>query len=206
MSDARAPCRRTRSSTATACSRRRRRRSRRRGRLECRGDDVRGHRDQRGHDHVALLAPADNPDQLAALRADRSLGANAVEESLRLEPAAARVDRYATADTELGGAAIRRGDLVIVSLTAANRDPATFPDRCVRPLAAERAVAPRVRPGPARLCRDPPGQAGDAGQPSKPCSTDGPGSRSTRAPRRRAASSSGSRGRSPSAGTSRRLA
>ena len=69
-----------------------------------------------------------NPDQLAALRADRSLGAQAVEESLRLEPAAARVDRYATADVELAGASIRRGDLVIVSLTAANRDPAAYPD------------------------------------------------------------------------------
>ncbi|HEY8637103.1 MAG TPA: cytochrome P450 [Candidatus Limnocylindrales bacterium] len=69
-----------------------------------------------------------NPDQLAAVRADRSLGANAVEESLRLEPAAARVDRYATTDTDLSGASIRRGDLVIVSLTAANRDPATFPE------------------------------------------------------------------------------
>jgi len=69
-----------------------------------------------------------NPGQLAALRADRSLIGNAVEESLRLEPAAARVDRYATADTELGGASIAGGDLVIVSLTAANRDPATFPD------------------------------------------------------------------------------
>ena len=69
-----------------------------------------------------------NPDQLAELRADRSLGAQAVEESLRLEPAAARVDRYATADVELAGASIRRGDLVIVSLTAANRDPAAYPD------------------------------------------------------------------------------
>ena len=69
-----------------------------------------------------------NPDQLAALRADRSLGANAIEESLRLEPAAGRVDRYATADTDLGGTTIRRGDLVIASLTAANRDPATFAD------------------------------------------------------------------------------
>ncbi len=69
-----------------------------------------------------------DPDQMAAVRADRSLVVNAVEESLRLEPAAARVDRYATADTELAGAAIKRSDLVIVSLTAANRDPATFPD------------------------------------------------------------------------------
>jgi cytochrome P450 len=68
------------------------------------------------------------PGALEAVVADRSLIANAVEESLRLEPAAARVDRYATADVELGGASIRHGDLVIVSLTAANRDPDMFPD------------------------------------------------------------------------------
>ena len=68
------------------------------------------------------------PGALDAVMTDRSLIANAVEESLRLEPAAARVDRYATGDVELGGANIRRGDLVIVSLTAANRDPETFPD------------------------------------------------------------------------------
>jgi cytochrome P450 len=51
-----------------------------------------------------------------------------VEESLRLEPAAAAVDRYATRDTELGGAPIAAGDLVRISITAANRDPATFPE------------------------------------------------------------------------------
>ena len=68
------------------------------------------------------------PDALAAIRRDRSLIDNAIEESLRLEPAAARVDRYATRDVSLGGAGIRRGDLVIVSLTAANRDPAAFAD------------------------------------------------------------------------------
>ena len=69
-----------------------------------------------------------NPDQMAALRADRSLGTHAVEESLRLEPAAARVDRYATTDTDLAGAAIRQGDLVIVSLSGGNRDPAAYPE------------------------------------------------------------------------------
>ena len=68
------------------------------------------------------------PAQLAAVRADRTLLPDAIEESLRLEPAAARVDRYATTDVEIGGASIREGDLVIVSLTAANRDPATFAD------------------------------------------------------------------------------
>ena len=34
-----------------------------------------------------------------------------IDESLRLEPAAAVIDRYATADATLGGAAIARGDL-----------------------------------------------------------------------------------------------
>jgi cytochrome P450 len=79
------------------------------------------------------------PGAMAAIRADRSLVVGAVEESLRLEPAAGRVDRYATTDVELGGSQIRRGDLVIVSLTAANRDPATFPDPDRFDLARENA-------------------------------------------------------------------
>ena len=60
--------------------------------------------------------------------ADRHLIGNAVEEALRLEPAAAVVDRYATADVSLGTAAIRSGDLVRVSIAAANRDPVVFTD------------------------------------------------------------------------------
>ncbi len=50
-----------------------------------------------------------------------------VEESLRMEPAAAVVDRYATRDVEVAGADIGRGDLVRVSLAGANRDPGVFP-------------------------------------------------------------------------------
>jgi cytochrome P450 len=49
-----------------------------------------------------------------------------IDESLRLEPAAAVIDRYATADATLGGAAIARGDLVRISIAGANRDPALF--------------------------------------------------------------------------------
>jgi cytochrome P450 len=60
--------------------------------------------------------------------ADWSLLAAAVEESLRLEPAAAVVDRYATRDVRLGDEMIGGGDLVRVSITAANRDPAVFSD------------------------------------------------------------------------------
>ncbi|KUM74288.1 cytochrome P450 [Streptomyces griseorubiginosus] len=76
----------------------------------------------------ALLHLLRHPDQLALVRADSALLDGAIEESLRLEPGAAVVDRYATRDTTLGGAPIRKGDLVTVSLAGANRDPAVFPD------------------------------------------------------------------------------
>jgi cytochrome P450 len=68
-----------------------------------------------------------DPAAVAAVTADRSLTGAAIDESLRLEPAAAVVDRYATADAALGAAAVRAGDLVTVSLAGANRDPAFFP-------------------------------------------------------------------------------
>jgi cytochrome P450 len=76
----------------------------------------------------AVLHLLAHPDQRALVEADPSRLGDAIEESLRLEPAAAVVDRYATRDAGLGAAKIRRGDLVRVSVTAANRDPAAFPD------------------------------------------------------------------------------
>ena len=76
----------------------------------------------------AIFHLLSNPDELALVEADRSLLPNAVEESLRLEPAAAVIDRYATRDVELGGASIERGELVELSLAGANRDPRFFPD------------------------------------------------------------------------------
>ena len=74
----------------------------------------------------ALLHVLSSPAQLALVLADPGLVAAAVEESLRLEPAAAVVDRYATVGTRLGGTAIQAGDQVTVSITGANRDPAVF--------------------------------------------------------------------------------
>ena len=76
----------------------------------------------------AVLHLLGRPGQLRQVLADPGLIDNAVEESLRLEPAAAVVDRYATADVRLGGAPVRSGDLVTVSLAGAGRDPAFFPD------------------------------------------------------------------------------
>src|SRR5918992_972117 len=69
-----------------------------------------------------------HPDQLAEVRERPELLANAIEESLRLEPAAAVVDRYSTRAVELAGAEIGERELVVVSITGANRDPAVFPD------------------------------------------------------------------------------
>ena len=68
------------------------------------------------------------PELAAQLQAEPELLDNAIEESLRLEPASAVVDRYATRDVRFGGAQIRKGDLVTVSLAGANRDPDVFPD------------------------------------------------------------------------------
>jgi cytochrome P450 len=76
----------------------------------------------------AALHLLSHPGQLALVRSQPEFLAAAMEESLRLEPAAAVVDRYATRDVEIGGSLIRRGDPVTVSITAANRDPGVFPD------------------------------------------------------------------------------
>lgn len=77
---------------------------------------------------IAYRYLLDDPDLHRAIRADRSLVAPFVEETLRLEPSASAVDRYATRDVELGGQPIGEGDLVRVSLSAGNRDPAVFSD------------------------------------------------------------------------------
>jgi cytochrome P450 len=75
-----------------------------------------------------ILHLLSHPAQLAQVTTDPGLVPNAVEESLRLEPAAAVVDRYATRDLRIGPATIRRGDLVTVSLAGAGRDPVVFAD------------------------------------------------------------------------------
>ena len=79
----------------------------------------------------AMLHLLSDPGTLELVRTDRGLIPAAIEESLRLEPAAAVVDRYATRDTRLGGARIQAGDQVTVSVAGANRDPGVFgdPDR-----------------------------------------------------------------------------
>lgn len=70
-----------------------------------------------------------NPEQAAKLRADTSLVPNAVEEILRYYgPAETTTARFAEQDLEVGGQAIARGEMLMVSLAAADRDPDRFRD------------------------------------------------------------------------------
>ena len=68
------------------------------------------------------------PGLLDEVRQQPDLVGAAVEESLRLEPAASRVDRFATRRATVAGTEIEAGSLVVVSLAGANRDPEEFPD------------------------------------------------------------------------------
>jgi cytochrome P450 len=92
----------------------------------------------------AALHLLEHPEQRALVERHGDLLANAIEESLRLEPAAAVIDRYATHDVRLGDASIARGELVMISIAGANRDPTLFPepDRFdVRRASARRQIA-----------------------------------------------------------------
>jgi cytochrome P450 len=76
----------------------------------------------------AFMHLLSHPDQLDLVLADPELMTRAVDESLRLEPSVVQLDRFATRDTELGGVRIRSGDFVMISVSAANRDPESYPD------------------------------------------------------------------------------
>ena len=69
-----------------------------------------------------------HPDQLARLRADRSLVPSALDEVLRFEPPVQIDGRYVRAEIEIGGHALPKGHGVLTLLGAANRDPAAVDD------------------------------------------------------------------------------
>ena len=75
-----------------------------------------------------LFGLLSEPDQLEAVRADRGLVPQAIEEALRWETPLLTVARSATEDVELGGVHIPAGSFVAVSLGSANRDPGRYPD------------------------------------------------------------------------------
>ncbi|WP_157519541.1 cytochrome P450 [Modestobacter sp. Leaf380] len=75
-----------------------------------------------------LIALLQHPDAMAELRADPSLLPGAVEEMLRWWTPVMVFRRTATRDVELAGQQVAAGDKVVVSFTAANRDPGVFAD------------------------------------------------------------------------------
>lgn len=76
-----------------------------------------------------LMTLLQHPDQLARVRADRSLVKPAVEECLRwITPARTLAQRVTVDDLDVGGTVIPRGDELAVWVGAANRDPEVFED------------------------------------------------------------------------------
>lgn len=76
-----------------------------------------------------LLALLQHPDQFATLQTDvDGLVRGTVEEALRYESPVTRAVRKASEDLDFGGKKIRKGQLVVFLLGAANRDPRQFPD------------------------------------------------------------------------------
>lgn len=77
---------------------------------------------------LGTLALLEHPDQFQLLRERPDLLANAVEEMLRFSFVGKAVVRFASDDLVLGDTTVRAGQMLWVSVGAANRDPAVFPD------------------------------------------------------------------------------
>jgi linalool 8-monooxygenase len=78
-----------------------------------------------------IVAFSRNPDQWDAIRADPDLLKTAPAEFVRYASPVLHMRRTATADVEIGGQAVRKGDKVVMWYISGNRDEAVFaePDR-----------------------------------------------------------------------------
>ena len=87
-----------------------------------------------GHDTTSstmaggLWALAEHPEQFAAVKADPSLIDGLIEESIRWVTPVKHFMRTATADAELAGRKIAKGDWLFLSYPSGNRDEAVFED------------------------------------------------------------------------------
>ncbi|MBO3742988.1 cytochrome P450 [Actinoplanes flavus] len=68
------------------------------------------------------------PEQMAKVRADRSLIGNALAETLRHSPPVQMIMRQPSEDVELSGGTVPKGATVICLIAAANRDPRRYSD------------------------------------------------------------------------------
>jgi len=72
------------------------------------------------------LALINHPDQWELLKQNPGIIENAVEEMLRFDGSVKATVRWVTEDVTVGGKLIKKGDRVLVGLSAANRDPGKF--------------------------------------------------------------------------------
>jgi cytochrome P450 len=77
---------------------------------------------------VLLTGLLSNPQQLEAVRNNRGLVPQAIEEALRWDGPVLIQTRLTTRDVELGGVKIPAQAFIDVAAGAANRDPQRFPD------------------------------------------------------------------------------
>jgi cytochrome P450 len=75
-----------------------------------------------------LFGLLSNPEQLDAVRSDRSLIPQAIEEAIRWEPPLIMITRVATRDTELSGVPIPAGSTIMPVLGSANREEGRYAD------------------------------------------------------------------------------
>jgi cytochrome P450 len=76
-----------------------------------------------------VLALLQHPEQLEKLKADPSLIKDAVEELLRYDgPVETSTERFASEDVQIGETLIPRGEMVLVVIASADRDPNRFPE------------------------------------------------------------------------------
>ena len=78
---------------------------------------------------VQIRTLLEHPEQLKRVRDDRSLIPNAVNEIMRFAfGGPAGMQRFAVRDFTLRGKTIRKGQMLMLALGGANRDPAVFPN------------------------------------------------------------------------------
>ena len=75
---------------------------------------------------ILLTGLLQNPDQLRAVEADRTLIAAAIEEAVRWDGPVTSTLRYVAQDTEIAGVPVPAGAILNVVLGSANRDPSKF--------------------------------------------------------------------------------
>jgi cytochrome P450 len=85
-----------------------------------------------GHDTTsatmsgAMQALANDPEEFARVKADRSLLPGLVEEAIRTTTAVQHFMRTAAEDVEVGGQLIKKGDWMMLNYVSANYDPTQF--------------------------------------------------------------------------------